>query len=160
MCWKRWYCYHCGRSVLQYPDTALRAEVVYGRVCSDSRRDDKVCRSQPQGGVHLQEGPPLSLQRSLCDGPQCSPTLRRGPRPQICLRPPHLLLPKRSTSYTAPPLARRCYKYHVVQTPMRHIRARAQTRGRQRLYSQMQVTRLRNSYFCSSSIVSVYCSPK
>jgi hypothetical protein len=56
VCWKRRYHHHSRRSLLQYPHEAFRVEILYGRIRPDSRRDDKVCRSQLQGGVRLQEG--------------------------------------------------------------------------------------------------------
>ena len=110
MCWKRWYYYHCGRSILQHADAAFRTEIIYGRVRSDSRRNDEIRRSQPQGGIRLQEGRSLSLSRLVCDEPRCLFALRRGPQPLIYLHRPRPLPPKQSTSYMAPVLVRRCYR--------------------------------------------------
>jgi hypothetical protein len=58
--WKRWHHYHRGRSVLQYSDAPFCLKIVYGRVRSYTGCNDEVCRSQPQGGIRLQEGRFLS----------------------------------------------------------------------------------------------------
>lgn len=106
---KRWYHHYRGRSFLQYPDQAFRAEVINGGVRSDSRRDDEVCCSQLQGGIRLQEGQSLSFS-VLSSFQQHSFVPRRDPQPQTCLhRPPPLFL-RQSTSCTEPASAKRCYR--------------------------------------------------